>query len=70
VNEGEARIVAVGFTADESFALETCNQSRHRWRFNLLGCGQLAEGHRAAEYDDGKRGQSRRGKSARVVFAA
>jgi hypothetical protein len=70
VNQGEARIVAVGFAADQSFALETCNQPRHGWRLNLLGCSQLAQTDRPAEYDDGKRGQSRCGKSARVVFAA
>lgn len=66
----DTRIAGIALALDETIALQSQNKAGHRRRRNLLGAGQLTNCHRTAEYDDGERGQARRGEPAGVVLLA
>src|SRR3954471_3078906 len=59
-DSGEAFVVRVGPTLDESVFLQPGDDLGHRRRPYLLGAGELAEGDRASEYHDRQCRQPRR----------
>src|SRR5580692_12165268 len=53
------RIFLVSFNLGEARALQARYDATHGWSLNLLGCCELSERHRSAEYEYGERRQSR-----------
>src|SRR5262249_10916667 len=49
---GDPTVGRVRLTYDQSLGLEPIDQARHRWRTNLLGGRQLAQGHRSSAKHD------------------
>jgi hypothetical protein len=53
-NSLDALVVRIRFAAHETLALQVFDETRDRRWAHLLGGGELAHRHRAAEDDDGK----------------
>ena len=62
-------VLRVALPAHEAIGLERLNDPRHRRRPHLFGRGELAEGPRPAEDEDGERGELRRRHSRRRILA-
>jgi len=69
VHPHDAGVAPVWIAPCEPVLLEAAHDAGHRRWAHLLGRGQLAEGLRAAEDEDGEGGEPRRRQAARGVFS-
>ena len=66
--ECTAAVVFVLFSCDQPLFFEGVNDARHRWRANLLGSGEIAEGDGASEDNDREGREAGGVKAAAFVF--
>jgi len=69
VHPHDAGVAPVRIAPCEPVLLEAAHDAGHRRWAHLLGRGQLAEGLRAAEDEDGEGGEPRRRQAARGVLS-
>jgi len=68
--EGAAAVVCILFLENEALFFEGVDDPGHRGRANLFGGGQIAEGYRAPEDDDGEGGQAWGVETRAFIFLA